>query len=236
MTKILIVDDEQLLVKGLSRSLRQEGFHVSVAYDGEEAWDIFNQESFDFIILDLMLPKIDGISLFRMIRKESNVPVIMLTAKDTDVDRILGLELGADDYITKPFNTRELIARIRALERRIELEHKIESKEKNKDESDQEVYRSGDLELYPEYRLVKKDSKEIELTPKEFDILHFLIRNKGRVFTREQIYTYIWNEPCLDTRTIDVHVKNLREKIENPKTETPMIQTKWGVGYYFRRD
>ena len=226
--KILLIDDEKLLVKGLRKSLEQEGFQVTVAYDGEEAWDIFNKDDFEFILLDLMLPKIDGISLFRMIRQESDVPVIMLTAKDSDIDRIVGLELGADDYITKPFNTRELIARIRAVTRRM-------NKDKKEEDGDK-IYRSGDLVLNPEYRVVKKGTEEVDLTPKEFDILHLLIRNKGMVFTRDEIFDYVWNEPSLDTRTIDVHIKNLREKLKDDGAENPMIETKWGVGYYFRRD
>lgn len=226
--KILVVDDEKLLVKGLRKSLEQEGFKVSVAYDGQEAWDKFNNDTFEFIILDLMLPKIDGISLFRMIRKESDIPIIMLTAKDSEIDKILGLELGADDYITKPFNTRELIARIRTIIRRTD-------KKKDKDKQE-DIYKSGDLVLNPQYRTVKIGAIEVDLTPKEFDILHLLIRNKGRIFSREEIFTYVWNEPCLDTRTIDVHIKNLREKLKDNEEDTPMIQTKWGVGYFFRRD
>lgn len=226
--KVLIIDDEKLLVKGLKKSLEQEGFQVTAAYDGEEALNIFETNDFNLLILDLMLPKIDGISLCKIIRQKSDVPIIMLTAKDSDIDKILGLELGADDYITKPFNTRELIARIRAIIRRLDKPEKDEKKEK--------VYLSGDLEVDPSYRIVKKFSKEIELTPKEFEILELLIRNKGRVFSREEIFKLIWQEPCLDTRTIDVHVKNLREKLRDHEEEIPFIQTKWGVGYFFRRD
>ncbi|SDJ90407.1 response regulator transcription factor [Natronincola ferrireducens] len=225
--KVLIIDDEKLLVKGLKKSLEQEGFQVSAAYDGEEGLKIFETNGFDLVILDLMLPKIDGISVCRRIRQMGDTPVIMLTAKDSDVDKILGLELGADDYMTKPFNTRELIARMRAILRRVE---KQENKEK------ETVYTSGDLEVNPNYRVVKKTDREVELTPKEFDILELLIRNKGRVFSREEIFTLVWQEPCLDTRTIDVHIKNLREKLRDHGKESPMIQTKWGVGYYFRRD
>lgn len=226
--KILIIDDEKLLVKGLKRSLEQEGFQVTAAYDGEEGLNVFETNSFDLLILDLMLPKIDGTSICRIIRQKSEIPIIMLTAKDSDIDKILGLELGADDYITKPFNTRELIARIRAILRRLEKKEKSERKE--------DLYVSGDLELDPNSRVVKKASREVELTPKEFDILELLIRNKGRVFSREEIFRLIWQEPCLDTRTIDVHIKNLREKLRDNEEETPMIQTKWGVGYFFRRD
>ncbi|AKL93756.1 transcriptional regulatory protein WalR [Clostridium aceticum] len=224
--KLLIIDDEKLLIKGLKKSLEQEGFEVFTAYDGEEGLRVFETNSFDLLILDLMLPRIDGITLCRMIRQHSEVPIIMLTAKDSDIDKILGLELGADDYMTKPFNTRELIARIRAILRRVE-----------KQEIQQEsVYTSGDLVVDSGGRTVKKAAKEVELTPKEFDILELLIRNKGRVFPREEIFRLVWQEPCLDTRTIDVHIKNLREKLKDHEDSSPMIQTKWGVGYYFRRD
>ena len=221
--EVLIVDDEKLLVKGLRKSLEQEGFKVSVAYDGEMALDIIEQNQFNFIILDLMLPKIDGITLCRRIRENSDVPIIMLTAKDNDIDKILGLELGADDYMTKPFNTRELIARMRAISRRLEKHVK------------EDQYQVGDLVVDSTARLVTLNTREIELTPKEFDILQLLMRNKGRVFSREQIFQMIWGEPCVDTRTIDVHVKNLRDKLKDEDNQS-MIQTKWGVGYYFRRD
>ncbi len=223
--QILIIDDEKLLVKGLKKSLEQEGFQVFTAYDGEEAWEVFEKRDLDFIILDLMLPKVDGISLCRMIREKSEVPIIMLTAKDSDIDKILGLELGADDYMTKPFNTRELIARIRAIVRRME-----------KQQGKASAYTSKNLRVDAIDRSVRISDREIELTPKEYDILELLIRNKGQVFTREQIFQFIWNEPCFDTRTIDVHIKNLREKLKDELEEQPYIQTKWGVGYYFRKD
>lgn len=226
--KILIIDDEKLLVKGLKKSLEQEGFQVYSAYDGEEGLNTFETENFDLLILDLMLPKIDGISLCRIIRQKSDIPIIMLTAKDSDIDKILGLELGADDYMTKPFNTRELIARIRVIFRRLE-------KQEPRKVGDL-VHVSGDLVVDTNYRIAKKGSREIDLTPKEFDILALLIRNKGRVFPREEIFRLVWQEPCLDTRTIDVHIKNLREKLRDSEESVPMIQTKWGVGYYFRRD
>lgn len=227
--KILIIDDEKLLVKGLRKSLEQEGFKVSVAYDGQEGIDVFETGGFDFVILDLMLPKIDGISVCRHIRQNSDVPIIMLTAKDGDIDKILGLELGADDYMTKPFNTRELIARIRAISRRLE---KIEKGY----ETQSNIYEAGNLKVDVESRTVYRDDVKIELTPKEFDILELLIRNKGRVFSREKIFELIWQEPCLDTRTIDVHVKNLRDKLKELEPDVTMIETKWGVGYYFRKD
>lgn len=227
--KILIIDDEKLLVKGLRKSLEQEGFKVSVAYDGREGIDIFETGGFDFIILDLMLPKLDGISVCRHIRQSSDVPIIMLTAKDGDIDKILGLELGADDYMTKPFNTRELIARIRAVSRRLE-------KIKKGYEPQSNIYESGNLKVDVESRTVYRDDVKAELTPKEFDILELLIRNKGRVFSREKIFELVWQEPCLDTRTIDVHVKNLRDKLKELEPDVTMIETKWGIGYYFKKD
>lgn len=227
--KILIIDDEKLLVKGLRKSLEQEGFKVSVAYDGQEGLDVFETGGFDFIILDLMLPELDGISVCRRIRKNSDVPIIMLTAKDGDIDKILGLELGADDYMTKPFNTRELIARIRAITRRLE---KIEKGY----EAQGNIYESGDLRVDTESRTVYGGDIKIQLTPKEFDILELLVRNKGRVFSREKIFELIWQEPCLDTRTIDVHVKNLRDKLKESGLDPTMIKTKWGIGYYFKKD
>lgn len=226
--RVLIIDDEKLLVKGLRKSLEQEGFQVSVAYDGEEGIKIFKEGDFDFIILDLMLPKLDGISVCRNIRQESDVPIIMLTAKDSDIDKILGLELGADDYMTKPFNTRELIARIRAITRRLE---KIEKAHENKNN----IYTLGNFKVDTEARLVYNDNVEIELTPKEFDILELLIKNRGRVFSRDQIFELVWKEPCLDTRTIDVHVKNLRDKLRRQDSDENLIETKWGVGYYIRK-
>ena len=227
--KILIIDDEKLLVKGLRKSLEQEGFKVSIAYDGQKGIGIFETGGFDFVILDLMLPGLDGISVCRHIRRNSDVPIIMLTAKDGDIDKILGLELGADDYMTKPFNTRELIARIRAITRRLE---KIEKGY----EVPSNVYESGNLKVDIESRTVYGDDTKIELTPKEFDILELLIRNKGRVFSRERIFELIWQEPCLDTRSIDVHVKNLRDKLKELEPDTTMIETKWGIGYYFKKD
>ncbi|SCY87061.1 response regulator transcription factor [Alkaliphilus peptidifermentans] len=222
---ILLVDDERLLVKGLKKSLEQEGFNVTAAYDGNEAFNVFSSTPFDFVILDLMLPEIDGITLCKMIREKSDVPIIMLTAKDSEIDKVLGLELGADDYMTKPFNTRELLARIRAIGRRLEKQTQKEA-----------IYTVMDLELNLNLRQVKLKGKEIDLTPKEFDILALLIHNRGRVYSREQIFQLIWKEPCFDTRTIDVHIKNLREKLKDNQQKSAMIQTKWGVGYFFRRD
>lgn len=222
---ILIVDDEVLLVKGLKKSLVQEGFSVFTACDGKEALDIVNTEKIDFIILDLMLPKIHGMTLCKMIREKMNIPIIMLTAKDDYVDKILGLEIGADDYITKPFHTRELIARIKAVYRRT-----------NKDSEPGSVIEVDSLKLYIPERALYKDDIEIPLTSKEFDILQLLITNPGRVFTRNTLYELVWNEASFDTRTVDVHVSKLREKIEDNPSNPQYIITKWGIGYYLRKD
>jgi len=184
--RVLIIDDEKLLVKGLRKSLEQDGFEVSVAYDGEDGLKVFKEGNYDFIILDIMLPKLDGISVCRNIRQNSDVPIIMLTAKDGDIDKIIGLELGADDYMTKPFNTRELIARIRAITRRLEKKEKGYEDKKN-------IYESGKFKVDTEARVVYNGDIEIELTQKEFDILELLIMNKGRVFSREKIFELIWN-------------------------------------------
>ncbi len=221
--EVLVIDDERLLVKGLKKSLEQEGFRVYAVYDGEAAIAAFEQSRYDFVILDLMLPKVDGITLCRKFRETSDVPIIMLTAKDSDIDKIIGLELGADDYMTKPFNTRELIARMRAISRRMEKQTK------------ETQYKVGGLAVDSNARRVWLNQREVELTPKEFDILELLVRNKGKVFSREQIFQMVWGEPCVDTRTIDVHIKNLRDKLKDEENQS-MIQTKWGVGYYFRRD
>ncbi|OEF96608.1 response regulator transcription factor [Desulfuribacillus alkaliarsenatis] len=225
--RILIIEDEKILVKGLTRSLEQEGFFVDAAHDGEEGFQKWKSGKHDLIILDLMLPKLDGVSLFREIRKFSDIPVIMLTAKDEEIDKIVGLELGADDYMTKPFNTRELIARMRGILRRARKNIEAESTRTN-----QQLTRHN---ITIDYigRRVLRDNKEINVTPKEFDILQLLSKNPGRVYSRETIFELVWGEPCYDTRTVDVHVKNIREKL---KDKNQLILTKWGVGYYISKD
>lgn len=222
---ILLVDDEVLLVKGLKKSLELEGYHVFTACDGHEALRQIQNHSIDFIILDLMLPKIDGMTLCKKIREKMDTPIIMLTAKHDDIDKILGLELGADDYITKPFNTRELIARIKAIQRRIKQQS-----------NNTPVYSSGELKVNALERRVFLREEELYLTLKEFDLLHLLIKNKGQVFSRDQLFEIIWNEPIIDTRNIDVHIRNLREKIEDNPSHPQFIKTKWGVGYYFSKN
>ncbi len=226
MTKILLVDDEKLFVKGLSAILEHEGFQVTKAFDGEKAWELIQKVSFALILLDLMLPKIDGLTLCREIRKKSDVPIIMLTAKGEDIDKIIGLELGADDYLAKPFNSRELLARIRAVLRRSSLKR-----------AESSFLAEGEREIIidREKWLVLVEEKEVELTGKEFDLLELLWKNPGRVFTREKLLELVWGYNFWgDERTVDVHIRRLREKIE-PNPGTPrFVLTKWGVGYYFR--
>lgn len=222
---ILIVDDEKLLVKGLKSSLIQEGFNVFSAYDGKEALNIIDTVNINFVILDIMLPEIDGLSLCKVIRTKTDIPILMLTAKDDYIDKILALELGADDYMTKPFHTRELIARVKAIYRRF-----------NRNMQDESVIEFDSLKLNMLERTLYKYDKEIPLTSKEFEILKLLISSPGRVYPREELYELVWNEEGCDTRTVDVHISNLREKIENTPTSPYYIKTKWGVGYYFRKD
>lgn len=220
---ILVVDDERLIVKGIKGSLEVQGYKVYTAYTGNEALNIINNEKIDFIILDLMLPDIDGMMLCKKIREKYDTPILMLTAKDGDYDKILGFELGADDYMTKPFNVLELIARIKAISRRY------------KSEKNTSVLEFADLVINYTERKVYVRNEEVRLTQKEFDMLYLMAKNPGRVFTREEIYDYIWKEEAVDVRTIDVHIKNLREKIEENIKSPKYIMTKWGVGYYFNK-
>jgi len=222
---ILIVDDEKMIVKGLKHSLEQNGFKVYAAYDGRQALEVINSENVELIVLDLMLPEIDGMTLCKRIRQTMDIPIIMLTAKDDYIDKILGLEFGADDYVTKPFNTRELIARINAVYRRY-------GTKRNNDER----VEANDLKLNISCRSLYKRDIEVPLTAKEFDLLCALIRSPGRIFTREKLFEIVWNEFICDTRTVDVHISNLREKIEDDPSNPRYIRTKWGAGYYFRRE
>lgn len=226
MTTVLLVDDEKLLVKGLKRSLEQEGFKVLVAYDGEEALQQYRRGGAELIILDIMLPKISGLEVCQEIRKETDIPIIMLTAKGEDVDKIVGLELGADDYMTKPFNTRELIARIKAVLRRSDAQNTLATAQ---------VLRVEDIIIDTAKRTVERDGQPIELTAKEFDLLYLLARNPGRVFTRDHLLELVWDlEYYGDSRTVDVHVRRLREKIETNPRHPQYVLTKWGVGYHFK--
>ncbi len=223
--KILLVEDEKTLVRALTFNLEKEGFEVEVAYDGEEALRKVDQEAPDLIVLDLMLPKIDGYEVCRNVRKTSEVPIIMLTARDEDIDKILGLELGADDYITKPFNARELLARIRAIFRRA-AQQAAQSKN---------VIQFGDLEVDLIKHRVKLKGREIPLTSREYALLSFLVSNAGRVYSRGQLLEHVWGyDYCGDARTVDVHIRHLREKLEENPADPRLILTVWGTGYKFR--
>lgn len=224
--KILVVDDEKLLVKGIKFNLESEGYKVEVGYDGEEAVEIAKNGSFDLIILDLMMPKLNGLEACMKIRQFSTVPVIMLTAKAEDTDKVLGFEYGADDYITKPFNILELKARIRALIRRSQIQNQ------NRESS---ILASGYITIDTEKRLATKDGEQVELTAKEFDLIELLMKNPGRVYSRENLLNIIWGYGYQgDIRTVDVHMRRLREKLEHSPAEPDKILTKWGVGYYFK--
>jgi len=224
---ILVVDDEKLIVKGIKFSLEQDGMHVDAAYDGEEALELAKANDYDCIILDVMLPKIDGTSVCQQIREFSSVPVVMVTAKDDDMDKIMGLEYGADDYITKPFNILELKARIKAILRRSLLARPAPV--------DINSITQRDISLDTQSRRVTVRGNEIYLTAKEYDLLEFFMSNVGKVYTREQLLAQLWgSENAGDVRTVDVHVRRLREKIEEEPSEPKYICTKWRVGYYFR--
>ena len=222
--KILIVDDEPLIVKGLKYSLEQDGYETDSAEDGEEAVNKFFAGQFDLILLDVMLPKLDGIEVCQRIREKSNVPIIMLTAKGDDMDKILGIEYGADDYMTKPFNILEVKVRIKAILRRIVTQR----------DNSQRVITVRDLKLSVNNRAVKVGERDVNLTAKEFDLLQLFMTNRGQVFSREILLETIWKYDYLgDLRTVDVHIRRLREKIEKVPSQPEYIMTKWGVGYYF---
>lgn len=226
--KVLVVDDEKLLVKMIKYNLEQEGYAVITAFDGEEAVRLAHDDSIDIILLDLMLPKLDGLSVCRSVRAFSNVPIIMLTAKSEDIDKILGLEYGADDYVTKPFNIREVTARIKAIMRRTNTADKS-----NRDM----VITAGDIRLDCGFRRVTVRGVTTELTTKEFDLLELFMKNPGKVYTRENLLDIAWGYDYPgDVRTVDVHIRRIREKIEKNPAEPVYIRTKWGVGYYFKND
>ncbi|EET60219.1 response regulator receiver domain protein [Marvinbryantia formatexigens DSM 14469] len=225
--QVLVVDDEKLIVKGIRFSLEQDGMEVDCAYDGEEALQMAKNKEYDMVLLDLMLPKVDGLSVCQQIREFSNVPIVMLTAKGDDMDKIMGLEYGADDYITKPFNILEVKARIKAIMRRTGKPAAAESRSR--------VVEAGDLVLDCESRRVTIAGKEINLTAKEFDVLELLVFNPGKVYSRENLLDTVWGyEYPGDVRTVDVHIRRLREKIEENPSEPKYVHTKWGVGYYFQ--
>jgi len=223
--RILLVDDEPLILKGLRYTLEQEGYETDSAADGEEAISKFFSGDFDLVLLDVMLPKLDGIAVCQRIREYSSVPIIMLTAKGEDMDKILGLEYGADDYMTKPFNILEVKARIKTILRR--TSHAAGAEEKK-------VVRVRDMEVNVVNRTVTLGGKDVKLTAKEFDLLQLFINNRGKVFSREAMLETVWKYDYTgDARTVDVHIRRLREKIERNTTQPEFIFTKWGVGYYF---
>jgi len=223
--RILLVDDEPLILKGLRFTLEQEGYEILTAADGEEALQVFFDQPVDLVLLDVMLPKLDGIQVCQRIRESSNVPILMLTAKGEDMDKILGLEYGADDYMTKPFNILEVKARIKTVLRRAAQPAANEEKK---------IIRVHDMEVNIVNRSVTLGGKEIRLTAKEFDLLQLFITNRGKVFSRETMLETVWKYDYMgDARTVDVHIRRLREKIERNTAQPEFIFTKWGVGYYF---
>jgi len=222
--RILVVDDEKLLVKGIKFNLENEGYQVECAYDGASAVEEARTGRFDLIILDLMMPEVDGLEACMRIREFSNVPIIMLTARSEDTDKIIGFECGADDYITKPFNILELKARIRAMLRRA-----------GGGGAGKARIMAGDLVLDTEQRTVLRGGEAVKLTAKEYDLIELLMKNPRRVYSRENLMNVVWGYTYAgDYRTVDVHIRRLREKLEKEPAEPEYILTKWGVGYYFK--
>ena len=222
--RILIVDDEPSIVKGLRFNLeQQDDYEVDVAYDGEAALDLFMQKEFDLVLLDIMLPKIDGMEVCQRMRQVSDIPIIMLSAKDADMDKIMGLEYGADDYITKPFNILELKARIKTILRRADS---------SRVKYTGDMIRAGDMLIDAANRSVTISGENINLTSKEFDLLYLFASNNGKVYDRESILDIIWKHQG-DLRVVDVHIRRLREKIEADPAKPEYIMTKWGIGYFF---
>ena len=229
-TKVLVVDDEKMIVKGIRFSLLQDGYEVDTAYDGAEALQKASENQYDIILLDVMLPKHSGLEVLQQIREFSSVPVIMLTAKGEDMDKILGLDYGADDYITKPFNILEVKARIKAIIRR------VAGSRRDREEDEERILENGDLRMDFDNRRVSVAGKEINLTSKEFELLELLATHPGKVYSRSALLQTVWGKDYPgDVRTVDVHIRRLREKVEPNASEPVYVQTKWGVGYYFRQ-
>ena len=223
--KILVVDDEKTLVKGIKFNLENEGYQVECAYDGAAAVDLARNEKVDLLILDVMMPELDGLEACMRIREFSNVPIIMLTAKSEDADKLMGFECGADDYLTKPFNILELKARVRALLRRAAGVQRVQGA----------VLTVGDISLNTEERVAIRNGETVDLTAKEYDLIELLMRNPRRVYSRENLMNVVWGYTYAgDYRTVDVHIRRLREKLERNPAEPEYILTKWGVGYYFK--
>lgn len=227
--KVLVVDDEKLIVKGIRFSLEQDDMEVDCAYDGEEALEKVKTGNYDIILLDIMLPKLTGLEVCQQIREFSDVPIVMLTAKGDDMDKILGLEYGADDYITKPFNILEVKARLKAIMRRTNSKSEQGKKDKER------MIEAGDLKLDCEGRRLYINEKEINLTAKEFDVLELLVLNPNKVYSRDSLLKLVWGADYPgDVRTVDVHIRRLREKVEANPSEPKYVHTKWGVGYYYK--
>lgn len=227
-TKVLVVEDEVNLLEAVKYNLEREGFTVLTASDGQQGWELARAANPDLVILDIMLPKLDGLELCRMLRKQSDVPVLMLTAKTQEVDRVVGLEVGADDYVSKPFSMRELMARVRALLRR------ARAAQKRTDGAEREIVVSGDLEVDTASHVARLGGQPFELKPREFQLLALLMSSKGRVLTRDQILERLWGHDYIgDSRTVDVHIRWLREKIETDPATPKRIATVRGVGYRF---
>ena len=225
--KILVVDDEELIVKGIKFNLTQDKMEVDCAYDGQQAIEMAKEKKYDCVLLDVMLPVFSGYEVCQRIREFSNMPIIMLTAKSEDSDKIMGLDYGADDYITKPFNIMEVKARIKAVMRRNSLNENAAPK-------NNDIFVFGDLKLDHKNRMVNIAGKLINLTSKEFDILELLLTHPNTVYSREELLKLIWGEDFPgDVRTVDVHVRRLREKVETDPGEPKYVYTKWGAGYYF---
>ena len=223
--RILVVDDEKTLAKGMKFNLENEGYEVECAYDGAAALDLAREGRFDLIILDVMMPEMDGIEACMKIREFSNVPIIMLTAKSEDADKLMGFESGADDYLTKPFNILELKARVRALLRRAAGVQRSQGS----------LLTVGKITLNTEERAALRDGQTVDLTAKEYDLIELLMRNPRRVYSRENLMNVVWGYTYAgDYRTVDVHIRRLREKLEENPAEPDHIMTKWGVGYYFK--
>ena len=223
---ILVVDDEKLLVKGIKFNLENEGYHVDAGYDGDEAVELARTGKYDLIILDIMMPKVDGLEACMRIREFSQVPIIMLTAKSEDMDKILGFEYGADDYVTKPFNVLELKARVKALLRR------TNARALSEEESRITI---GNITVDTQKHVAENNGQVVELTSKEYDLIELLIKNPGRVYSRENLLNIVWGHDYQgDIRTVDVHVHRIRDKLEINPAEPERILTKWGVGYYFK--
>ena len=226
--KVLVVDDEKMIVKGLRFSLMQEGYEVECAYDGEEAVNMIHDTRFDIVLLDVMLPKLSGFEVLQQVREFSDVPIIMLTARGDDMDKILGLDYGADDYVTKPFNPLEVKGRIKAIIRRT-------SRSRSTETGSEKLIEVGDLRMDLDNQRVTLSGKEINLTSKEFELLELLATHAGKVYSRATLLQMVWGKDYPgDVRTVDVHIRRLREKIEHNASEPRYVQTKWGVGYYFR--